>query len=54
MLRDSSLPLSVHLLDLVLPEENGKQWFALRASQSEDYQIGESLLRNYAMGIDYK
>ena len=53
-LRDSDAPLSILLQDQVKLHEGNTYWFDIVAGEADQYQIGESILRQYMIGINYR
>jgi hypothetical protein len=52
-LRDSEQPLSVMLKDLVMLNAGNVHWFDVISGSPEQYQLSESILRQYMIGINY-
>lgn len=53
-IKDAVMAVSIRFKDILVLEEGGTRWFAVKGSENEEYQIGEAILRQYAVGIDYK
>lgn len=53
-LRDSDAPLSILLQDQVKLHEGNTYWFDIVSGEADQFQIGESILRQYMIGINYR
>lgn len=53
-LRDSDAPLSILLQDQVKLHEGNTHWFDILPGEVDQFQIGESILRQYMIGINYR